>query len=69
MINKTEWQEKEFRFVLCERCGSEGRIYSESRSPGREPVEVDHGPCGACDGTGREPIEVEPITMEDLLDE
>lgn len=54
--------------VLCECCGSEGRIYRRASwlDSDAGPGEIDDGPCEACDGTGREMIEGEPITMEDL---
>ena len=49
------------RIVLCEACGSEGRIYR-----GQYEDERDCGPCPVCDGTGGEIIETQPIEMEDL---
>lgn len=49
------------RIVLCECCGSEGRIYR-----GRYEDERDCGQCPACKGTGYEVIETEPIELEDL---
>jgi hypothetical protein len=48
--------------VLCECCGGEGRYYTCDGGPD----EVDHGECGACEGTGRALVEVKPIEMEDL---
>jgi hypothetical protein len=53
----------DYRLVLCETCGSEGRIYR-----GLYEDERDCGPCPACEGTGGEIVEVEPIEMEDLSD-
>jgi hypothetical protein len=53
----------ETRFVLCEWCGSEGRLYS---GHGNDPHPHDDGPCPACKGTGLEEVAVEPITLEDL---
>jgi hypothetical protein len=55
----------DYRLVLCETCGSEGRIYR-----GLYEDERDCGPCPACEGTGGEGeiVEVEPIEMEDLSD-
>lgn len=50
------------RLVLCEACGSEGRILICDGGPD----ERDHGECPACNGTGRELVEVEPIEMDDL---
>jgi hypothetical protein len=49
------------RIVLCEACGSEGRIYR-----GWYEDERDCGPCPYCDGTGGEVIETQPIDLEDL---
>jgi hypothetical protein len=51
------------RIVLCEVCGSEGRILTGHPN---DPYPRDGGPCPACEGTGLEVIEVEPITEEDL---
>jgi hypothetical protein len=51
----------EFRYALCEACGSEGRIYS-----GNDPHPRDEGPCPVCDGTGVVESKVEPITLDDL---
>ena len=41
-------------FVLCEACGSEGRIYTGSYEDER-----DLGECPVCHGTGREEVEGE----------
>lgn len=49
------------RVVLCEACGSEGRIYC-----GQYEDERDTGPCPWCEGTGGELIETQPITLADL---
>jgi hypothetical protein len=49
--------------VLCEACGSEGRILTTN---GNDPDATDHGPCPCCDGTGIEIVECKPIAMEDL---
>lgn len=49
------------RIVLCEACGSEGRIYR-----GLYEDERDCGPCLVCEGTGHEVIATEPIEMHDL---
>lgn len=54
------------RLILCEYCGSEGRIYGSRSGHQNDPDTIDRGPCAACEGTGRELIEVEPITLEDL---
>jgi hypothetical protein len=47
--------------VLCEACGSEGRVFVGSYEDER-----DVGECPVCHGTGREEVESEPIEMEDL---
>lgn len=52
---------QECRIVLCEHCGSEGRIYR-----GQYDDERDCGECPACEGTGGEIVTVTPITVEDL---
>lgn len=59
------------RIVLCQACGSEGRVYVTGYDHGswNEPphwYERDTGPCPYCEGTGGEIIETEPIEMEDL---
>lgn len=58
-------------FVLCEACGSEGRICV--RSVVYEPGcghphwgESDAGECPVCRGAGEVEIEAEPIDLEDL---
>lgn len=51
------------RIWPCQWCGSEGRIYSGHPN---DPDPRDEGACEACDGTGLEVIETEPIEMEDL---
>jgi hypothetical protein len=52
-----------FRFVLCEACQSEGRIYR-----GLYEDERDCGECPVCEGTGLMEIKVEFITMGDMED-
>lgn len=56
--------------VPCETCGTEGRLYyNTGRYDDQGPIIGDEGPCPDCDGTGRRLIEdVEPITLEDLID-
>jgi hypothetical protein len=58
------------RVVLCETCGSEGRIYvtCTDYSPhwGYTQGQVDIGRCEACEGTGGELIGVAPIDEDDL---
>jgi hypothetical protein len=49
------------RIVLCEACGSEGRIYTSRGGPD----DYDNGPCPECEGTGYAVVPVEPITEED----
>lgn len=46
----------ETRFVPCEACGSEGRIY---RGHPNDPNPTDEGPCPVCEGTGMMEVEVE----------
>lgn len=53
------------RFVLCECCQSEGRIYRDVRPRWGEPYEDDCGQCPVCCGAGEEEIEVEPVEMDD----
>lgn len=50
----------DYRVVLCEACGSEGRIYHGDPDTGWSE------PCKWCEGTGGELIQVYPIEMEDL---
>lgn len=52
----------DIRIVLCEACGSEGRIYHGDGSHRMDWVEL----CPYCEGTGGEMIEVEPIDLEDI---
>ena len=54
-------QAPEVRTVLCEVCGSEGRIYR-----GLHEDERDCGECPACKGDGLAEVEVEPVTLDDL---
>lgn len=51
------------RIIPCTRCGSEGRLYSGHPN---DPNPVDDGECPACEGTGGEVIETEPVTLDDL---
>ena len=50
------------RIVLCETCGSEGRLFSNDGGP----HDTDGGPCPWCEGTGGEIIETYQIELEDL---
>lgn len=52
------------RIVLCEACGSEGRILRAEYST--DPNPRDCGPCPYCEGTGGEIIETQPVDMDDL---
>lgn len=59
------------RLVLCEACGSEGRIYVRDWCSGswNEPAhwgERDDGECPWCEGTGGALIATDPITLEDV---
>lgn len=55
------------RVILCEACGSEGRIRWGSRQFDNYGNEMEHDePCPYCEGTGGEIIETQPIEMEDL---
>lgn len=58
------------RLVLCETCGSEGRLYYDGGVRlmwyGLEPVEIDGGECPECEGSGQLLVEVFPIELEDL---
>lgn len=56
------------RIVPCETCGTEGRIYATKSGHPNDPDSVDLGPCSACEGTGGEIVETEPVTLEDLTD-
>lgn len=49
------------RIVLCQTCGSEGRIYC-----GPAPDERDCGECPDCEGAGSVVIEAQPIEISDL---
>ncbi len=53
----------DYRIILCEACSSEGRVY---RGHANDPNPRDEGPCPACEGTGGEIIETQPIELEDL---
>lgn len=52
--------------VLCEHCGSEGRLYYDcTRRWDFEPRERSEI-CPVCDGAGEEAVEAYPIEMKDL---
>ncbi len=53
----------EKRFINCEHCGTEGRIYVGRPN---DPNPRDDGPCPVCNGECAVEIEVEPVTMDDL---
>lgn len=52
-----------FRFVNCEACQGEGRIWL---ARGNDPIEHDAGECEECFGECVIAVPVEPIDMEDL---
>lgn len=52
------------RLVLCDHCGSEGRLYHGHPN---DPNPRDVGPCPVCEGTGMMLVETEPLTMEEAL--
>lgn len=52
------------RIVLCEACGSEGRILCSDGGP----FDTDGGPCPWCEGTGGEVIETLPVELSDISD-
>lgn len=54
----------DYRIVLCEACGSEGRILTSNGGPD----DTDHGPCPYCEGTGGVIIEVLPIEADDFAE-
>lgn len=58
----------DYRVVLCETCGSEGRLCYDTGIRCRETGAAmeRYEPCPWCEGTGGEIIEVQPIEMEDL---
>ena len=51
------------RFVLCEVCGSEGRIYRQHVVNPYD--EVDCGECPECSGTGMMEVETQPVELDD----
>jgi hypothetical protein len=53
------------RFVPCEVCGSEGRIYRQHVTNPYE--EVDHGECPECRGSGMMEVEMQPVEMRDRI--
>ncbi|MGY3609892.1 MULTISPECIES: hypothetical protein [unclassified Bradyrhizobium] len=55
------------RVVLCEACGSEGRLFTLTHISREDGQWDGHSePCPWCEGTGGEVIETQPIDMEDL---
>jgi DnaJ-class molecular chaperone len=58
---------KSWRVVLCEACGSEGRIYIDTyqRDEYGNMMEAAEE-CPYCEGTGGELIETQPIELADL---
>jgi hypothetical protein len=55
----------DMRLVLCEYCGSEGRLYT-SRYGGNDPDVWPIGDCPVCEGTCFVIIETEPVELSDL---
>lgn len=53
----------EYRFITCEHCRGEGRIFVGHPN---DPHPRDSGPCPVCNGECLEEIGVEPIELEDL---
>lgn len=51
--------ETDYRVVLCEVCGSEGRLVDDYYGD---------RPCKWCEGTGGEVIVVQPIEQDDLME-
>ena len=55
------------RIVLCDHCGSEGRVRTGFYSHDQYGNEMlDERECPSCEGTGGEIIETQPIDMRDL---
>lgn len=54
----------DYRIVLCEACGSEGRILTSDGGPD----DVDCGECRYCAGTGGELVKVAPIEADDFTE-
>lgn len=54
------------RLVLCEACGSEGRIYGGHPN---DPHPRDEGQCPCCEGTGLMLIDVEPAAPDGMAAE
>lgn len=59
----------ETRFVNCETCGTEGRIYRMGVSSrwDIEPREDDLGPCPDCHGDCDVEVPVEPVTEAEIM--
>lgn len=56
------------RIGPCPECDGDGEICTGTHYPGRwrlDPPEPIFSRCDACDGTGRDVIECEPVTLED----
>jgi hypothetical protein len=51
--------------LLCEVCGSEGRVLRQHVTKPYE--EVDHGECPECKGAGVVEVEAQPVEMGDGL--
>ena len=57
--------QRELRWVSCEMCGGSGELI-ELIMPGAHQCDTASSLCPACEGTGRDCVEVSPITEEDL---
>lgn len=53
----------DIRVIPCEYCEGDGRLYGAPRPPNGDSSSRR---CHYCNGTGRQEIELEPITLEDL---
>lgn len=53
----------EYRFITCEHCGGEGRIFVGHSN---DPHPRDSGPCPECNGECAVEVGVEPVELEDL---
>lgn len=51
---------------LCERCGSEGRLYGGHPN---DPDPRDEGECLTCEGAGELLFTTEPVTEEEVMED
>jgi hypothetical protein len=55
------------RIIVCDECGGDGGwVYPVSFDPFTGRIGEQRQECFACEGTGQNEIEVEPIELEDL---